>query len=286
MIGYLHGRLLNKNAESLLILVGGVGYQLECPASTIWALPRAGDIASLYVSMVVREDAIRLFGFAHPMDKVVFETLIGVSSVGPKLALALMGSMSGSDLVLALHARDETRLLSVPGVGQRKLEKLLVEIGPKLDKLWALCQNASSGSSAVDFVDGASTAQNAAPTDGPISGHLGGSNTPFADAAPNPKAMSLQTLSDQRKARRELLADLESALTNIGHRDKFIRPCLDWVERQWNDGLLQPELETSLRAILQRQSARLVTGENDNDTAPRLSTPSKSPDLWTETEPS
>jgi Holliday junction DNA helicase RuvA len=252
MIGFLQGKILNKSAESLLLLVGGVGYHLECPASTIWALPKSGENAALYVSTVVREDAIRLFGFVTDIDKMVFEALIAVPSVGPKLALGLLGPLNGVDLVSALHVRDEAKLLAVPGVGSRKLEKLLVEMGPKLDRLWASCQNQRQAQLFQDNFDplspvfGESEAMDAT---------LGASARSGALA----RAAAMEAAAASRNHRQELLADLESALSNIGHRDKFIKPCLDWIQQQWTSGEVRPELEESLRSILQRQSARLVT---------------------------
>jgi Holliday junction DNA helicase RuvA len=251
MIGFLQGRIVSKKVDAILLLVGGVGYQLECPASTLWMLPKEGEAASLFVSTFVREDAIRLFGFVTEIDKRVFETLIGVSSVGPKLALALLGPLSGEDLVLALHEKDETKLLAVPGVGQRKLEKLLVEMGPKIERLWAACQHAdlvgqhmhSANQSGVE----AAGIRLSDAEDGLGDGHSGGASTV------NNTAMRA------RSHRNELLKDLESALTNIGHREKFIKPCLDWIQEQWKSGAVPTSLEESLRIILQRQSSRLVT---------------------------
>lgn len=258
MIGYLQGRIVSKKVDAILLLVGGVGYQLECPASTLWMLPKEGESAALYVSTFVREDAIRLFGFVTEIDKRVFETLIGVSSVGPKLALALLGPLSGEELVLALHEKDESKLLAVPGVGQRKLEKLLVEMGPKIDRLWATCQHADllgqqmHNSNRTGFSEvGDALRQGEAVR---VSEH--GSGASVANNA----AMRA------RSHRNELLKDLESALTNIGHREKFIKPCLDWIQEQWNTGSVTTSLEESLRVILQRQSSRLVTREENSVT--------------------
>lgn len=282
MIGFLSGRVLAKSAEELLLLVGGVGYQLECPASTIWALPKAGEDAQVFVSMVVREDSIRLFGFVSQIDKKIFETLIGVSSVGPKLALALLGPMGGPELVTALHSRDESRLLAVPGVGQRKLEKLLVEMGPKLERLWVACQGMSTDFASRAAADASAPPAVQTPVGGgglelgseSFSGIAQGSSlgVPAAGALAGEAAQKgllsgmfaapLEALVDERRRRRDVLADLESALSNIGHRDKFIRPCLDWIEKQWDQGTIAMELEDSLRHILQRQSARLVTSES------------------------
>jgi Holliday junction DNA helicase RuvA len=253
MIGFLQGRIISKKVDAILLLVGGVGYQLECPASTLWMLPKEGEAAALYVSTFVREDAIRLFGFVTEIDKRVFETLIGVSSVGPKLALALLGPLSGEELVLALHEKDETKLLAVPGVGQRKLEKLLVEMGPKIERLWAACQHADLVGQSMHSVNRSSVEEGGTGVDDAEGG--------FVDEHSRGASSINNSAMKARSHRNELLKDLESALTNIGHREKFIKPCLDWIQEQWKSGAVATSLEESLRMILQRQSARLVTRE-------------------------
>lgn len=273
MIGYLKGQVLRKSAHSIVLLVGGVGYELECPASTLWTLPAEGHLAQLEVLTFVREDAIRLFGFASGLDKQVFETLIGVSSVGPKLALALLGPFSGRELIDILTFGETERLLSVPGVGQRKVEKLMVEIGPKLQKLreaalgWlskepsdpalvlASGQAGSEGASAAGQPQSGSHAQPLFDDRQVLAGQV-----EVASLGVAPEDVSRYEVARAEKARRAaLLADLESALANMGHREKIIRASLEWVEEEWRSGSLEANLEATLKALLQRQSARLVS---------------------------
>lgn len=255
MIGYLQGLILRRKPEGVLLLCGDVGYFLECPASTLQALPEPGNRTELHVSIHVREDAIRLFGFQNEFDKTVFETLIGVSAVGPKLALSLLGPFEGRELVEALHEKEMAQLLAIPGVGKRTLEKLLVEMGPKIEKL--VTQSIESRVERrfvqLDLSEGA-----------------------VAVADPQGKQKNLASeraaaSSLERKNRREMLADIESALVNLGYKDKMIRGCIDWIQAEWDSSRIPQRLDESLRMILQRQSARLVTSDVEGVEDPRES---------------
>ena len=95
MIGFLKGTLFEKKPDHVLLLVNGVGYQVEVPASSLCQLPSLNHETSLFIYTHVREDAIRLFGFIHSFDKLVFDSLLQVSGIGPKAALALLGAVDG-----------------------------------------------------------------------------------------------------------------------------------------------------------------------------------------------
>jgi Holliday junction DNA helicase RuvA subunit len=274
MIGYLEGQILRKSAHAIVLLVGGVGYELECPASTLWTLPSEGTLTQLEVLTFVREDAIRLFGFASGLDKQVFETLIGVSSVGPKLALALLGPFTGRELIDVLAFGETERLLSVPGVGQRKIEKLMVEIEPKLQKLRVASQEwkpserpemknpqGPTGSLADQHNADGSNEQVVEPSQHPLFDDGVQHSRPTRPTKAGKAGAdheSYETARAEKARRSALLADIESALANMGHREKAIKASLEWVEAEWREGSLAANLESTLKALLQRQSARLI----------------------------
>ena len=128
MIGYLRGRLTEKTPDSVIVDVNGVGYEVSVPLSNICILPLVGHESALFIHTHVREDSIRLFGFASLLDRKVFETLIGVTGVGPKLALQLLGPLSGQDLCEAISAGRLAVLTSIPGVGAKTAERLVLEL--------------------------------------------------------------------------------------------------------------------------------------------------------------
>ena len=128
MIGFLRGKLLDKQPPFVILDVNGVGYELEVPMSTLFQLPETGKELELHTHLVVREDAQLLYGFYTKQDKRMFRELIRLNGVGPKLALALMSGMSADELVACVQAEDTARLMKVPGVGKTTAERLLVEL--------------------------------------------------------------------------------------------------------------------------------------------------------------
>lgn len=134
MIGWLQGRLLEKQAPALLINVNGVGYELEAPMSTFFDLPATGEAVTLFVHMVVREDAQLLFGFSSKQQRELFRSLIKVNGVGPKVALAVLSTLSAEELVRCMVNEDVTQLCKVPGIGKKTAQRLLVEMQDRLTK--------------------------------------------------------------------------------------------------------------------------------------------------------
>lgn len=134
MIGQLRGRIVEKQPPRLVIDVGGVGYELEAPMSTFFALGQAThtDETTLLTQMVVRDDAILLYGFASADERRLFRELIKVSGVGAKLALTVLSGMSVADFVATIEADDAARLTGLPGVGKKTAARLLVEMRDKL----------------------------------------------------------------------------------------------------------------------------------------------------------
>lgn len=146
MIGFLQGILLEKTLDSVLIDVSGVGYEVFVPMSSFCAIAPVGQKTRLYIYTYVREDAIRLFGFSSLFDRKIFDTLLAVSSVGPKLALALMGSLNGKELCEVVVQNRVDVLKSIPGVGQKTAERLILELKSKYEKLCAIESPSSSSS--------------------------------------------------------------------------------------------------------------------------------------------
>jgi holliday junction DNA helicase RuvA len=132
MIGSLRGRLVAKHPPQLLIEVAGVGYEVEAPMSTFYALPAVGADLSLFTHLVVREDAHILFGFASERERRLFRELLRVSNVGPKLALALLSGMTVDSFLLCIESENVDMLVRVPGVGRKTAERLLVELRDRL----------------------------------------------------------------------------------------------------------------------------------------------------------
>ncbi|WP_028294197.1 Holliday junction branch migration protein RuvA [Oceanobacter kriegii] len=135
MIGRLQGILLEKSAPELLLDVNGVGYEIQAPISTFAVLGRIGDPVILYTHLAIREDAHQLYGFSDKSQRTLFRTLIKVSGVGPKLALAILSGMDVNAFASCVHAEDVTALTKLPGVGKKTAERLIVEMRDRL-KEW------------------------------------------------------------------------------------------------------------------------------------------------------
>jgi len=131
MIALLQGQIAYKSFDHLIIDVGGVGYRLLTSLSTYYALPESGEVR-LFVHTHVREDAIHLYGFATDEEKDIFTLLISISGVGPKLALNILSHIPAADLAAALAAGDVKRLSSVPGIGKKTAERLVLELKDKI----------------------------------------------------------------------------------------------------------------------------------------------------------
>jgi len=134
MIAHLRGRLLSKAPNRVIIEAGGVGYEVSIPVSTFYELGEIGTDTSLYVYTYVREDAFSLFGFRTDREKSLFEKLLGVAGVGPKLAITILSGLEIDDLISAVSKGDVARLVCVPGVGRKTAERLIVDLREKLAK--------------------------------------------------------------------------------------------------------------------------------------------------------
>ena len=132
MIGYLAGTLASKDSSGCLLEVSGVGYRLACSTTTSAWLPDVGRPCRLHTHLHVRDDALALYGFATPNELAMFESLIGVSGIGPKVALAMCSAFSPEAFRRALATDDTASIASVPGIGKRTAQRVLLELKDKL----------------------------------------------------------------------------------------------------------------------------------------------------------
>ncbi|PLW67987.1 Holliday junction branch migration protein RuvA [Pseudohalioglobus lutimaris] len=132
MIGRIRGNLVHKQPPDILVEVGGVGYELQVPMTTLFLLPELGAEVSLVTHFVVREDAQLLYGFIDERDRALFRQLIKVSGVGPKLALTILSGMDSASFARCVQRDDISSLVALPGVGKKTAERLLVEMRDKL----------------------------------------------------------------------------------------------------------------------------------------------------------
>ena len=134
MIAFLRGRVLDKHPSKVIVDVNGVGYDVAVPLSTFYIVGEPGDEISLRIHTHVREDQLALYGFATPLELAVFERLIAISGIGPKLALAVLSGIEPRELVTALQRNDVVRLTKIPGVGKKTAERIVLELRDRLPK--------------------------------------------------------------------------------------------------------------------------------------------------------
>ena len=181
MIALLRGELVYKSVDHVIIDTGGVGYRLFIPLSTFYALPETGEVR-LLVHTHVREDALLLFGFFTAAEKEMFATLIGISGIGPKLALNILSHIPVPELQAAVLAGDLKRLSALPGIGRKTAERLVLELKDKIG--------------------------------------------PAASLAPGQAAVA----PPPGRAAADPLADVLSALVNLGYKDTHARKILETME--------------------------------------------------------
>lgn len=133
MIAHLRGRVLEKNPSRLILEAAGVGYEVAISIASFSGLPAEGSDVSLYIHTHVREDTLALYGFLRRDEKQLFERLISVSGIGPKLAITVLSGMAPDSLVTALRGNDLTALTRIPGVGKKTAERMVLELRDKLD---------------------------------------------------------------------------------------------------------------------------------------------------------
>ncbi|MBA2340756.1 MAG: Holliday junction branch migration protein RuvA [Pyrinomonadaceae bacterium] len=135
MIAHLSGTLLTKQATSVILEVGGVGYEVTIPLSTFYDMEDAGTQIALRIYTHVREDTLQLYGFRTARERELFLRLITVSGIGPKLAITMLSGMSADEIISALRTNNLARLTSIPGVGKKTAERLVIELRDKIAAL-------------------------------------------------------------------------------------------------------------------------------------------------------
>lgn len=135
MIGFLRGIVVHKQPPSLMLDVNGVGYELQAPMSTFYALPENDQAIALYTHMAIRDDAHVLYAFVDLADRALFQSLLKVSGVGGKMALAILSNMSSNEFIQAVHQGNLAGLTRIPGVGKKTAERLVIEMRDRLPKL-------------------------------------------------------------------------------------------------------------------------------------------------------
>jgi Holliday junction DNA helicase RuvA len=148
MIGRLRGTLISKQPPSLLIEVGGVGYDVDAPMSTIYDLPATGKEVTLLIHYAVREDGVSLYGFLREPDRAMFRHLLKVSGIGAKIALAVLSGVSTDELSRLVHAGDVVALTKIPGIGKKTAERMVVELRDRVDAVGVRLPVTSAGEAA------------------------------------------------------------------------------------------------------------------------------------------
>jgi Holliday junction DNA helicase RuvA len=225
MIGKLTGTLVEKASDCIVVDVAGVGYEVFVPASTLCRLPPLGEGVALAIHTHVREDSLRLFGFATKADRTVFEMLLSVTGVGPKLALALMGPFEGVELCRVILDENLAALTSVPGVGARTAERLALELRTKSQKVMASIQSQTSSG---ETVSGGGAVRSVLPV-----------------------------LAEGRWNSSTVVEDVRSALQNLGYKDKQISELVAVLEKRQSAGE-EIVLELALKDALKQLSGHLL----------------------------
>jgi holliday junction DNA helicase RuvA len=132
MIAHLRGKLLVKHPNQAIVETAGVGYEVAISVPTFSDLPGVGSEVALHIHTHVREDLIALYGFLHPAEKQLFEKLLTVSGIGPKLAITILSGMPADDMVSAIRGNDIARLTRIPGIGRKTAERMVLELRDKL----------------------------------------------------------------------------------------------------------------------------------------------------------
>lgn len=153
MIAHLRGTLLEKHPNQAVIEAAGVGYDVTIPVSTFSVLPEPGQEVRLRVHTHVREDAIALFGFASQEEKFLFERLISVSGIGPKLATTVLSGLAAAELIAAIRAGEVARLVRIPGVGKKTAERIVLELREKLPEAPGAVAAGPAGAAALSATD-------------------------------------------------------------------------------------------------------------------------------------
>ena len=150
MIAFLRGRVLDKHPNRIVIDVNGVGYELHVPLSTYYDVGEPGTEIALHVHTHVREDALQLYGFLTTLEQQLFERLIAISGIGPKLAVAVLSGIDTDELVSSIQRADVARLTRIPGIGKKTAERIVLELK---DRLADVASSATTGGAGRPEID-------------------------------------------------------------------------------------------------------------------------------------
>lgn len=150
MIAFLSGKLLEKQANTVIVQVGGIGYEVTIPLSTFYELGEPGSEVELRIYTHVREDAIQLFGFKTTRERDLYLKLISVQGIGAKSGVTMLSGMSAEEIIAAIRTNDLSRLTTIPGVGRKTAERLVIELRDKVSEL-AVAAGASASTSGEQF---------------------------------------------------------------------------------------------------------------------------------------
>lgn len=200
MIAYVSGTLVEKNTESVIIDVNGIGYYVHIPTSTYDSLPTTGEDVKLHTYHYLREDSEALYGFGTTAEQAVFETMLGVSRVGPKLALSALSAMTPTELRDHVVEGDSSRLTEISGVGRKTADRLIVELRDRFEDL--------------DVFDGSA----------PLTGG--------SEARASARADALEALRELGFSR----ADAERAIRTVLRDDPAVQSADDLVRRALREG--------------------------------------------------
>ncbi len=135
MIGRITGVLIEMRPPQIVVECNGIGYEIEAPMTTIWALPELNHTVSLYTHLTVREDAHLLYGFVSESERALFRSLLKVNGVGTKMALVILSGMDADAFAECVHAGDTARLTALPGVGKKTAERLIIEMRDRVARV-------------------------------------------------------------------------------------------------------------------------------------------------------
>jgi len=152
VIAHLRGRLLSKNPNHTVVEAAGVGYEVTITIPTFSALPALGSEVALHIHTHVREDALALFGFLRPDEKQLFEKLISVSGIGPKLAITTLSGMAAESMVSAIQGNNLAALTRIPGIGKKTAERMVLELRDKLEGFGAAPSEAAASPVEEDVI--------------------------------------------------------------------------------------------------------------------------------------
>jgi holliday junction DNA helicase RuvA len=224
MIFHLNGKLTEVLPTGVVLDVQGVGYNVEMPLSVICELPAIGEALKLWTYTHVREESFRLFGFLSSRERSVFEVLIRINGVGPRIALGILSTLSTSAIVQAVKFEQSHVFEAVPGIGTRSAERILIELKPKLKNL--------------DRVIGLDHMRN-------ILGVESGSK----------KESSANVAEDSKSEYMQVLDDVRSALENLGFKDKAIQ---EVCGKLWAEELQETEFQAVMKRALLMMTTNLT----------------------------